>query len=279
MILNGTNVALSIYAEIKQQIDSLQSRPTLWVILIGDTAESKKYVAQKKKWAEKVGMHFELFTFEATMSQEKLVEYIQKLNNNPEISGFMVQTPLPKHIDTQQVMQTIIPSKDVDGFHPENQWKVLIGDNSGLTACTPAGIMKLLEVSHIHLPWKKVVVLGKSNIVGKPLTMLLVNAWATVTSCNSKTPDITVFTRDADIVISATGVPGILSHTDIWKNTIVIDVGFTIKDDKILWDADFENIDAQGNLITPVPWGVWPMTVAMLLSNTLIAYKRHLWIQ
>ncbi len=181
----------------------------------------------------------------------------------------MIQTPLPEHINTQKILSTINPQKDVDGFHPENQWKIMIWDPSGLVPCTPAGIMHIFEHEHINLVWKKITIIGRSNIVGKPLVNLCINAWATVTACNSKTIDVSEHTRSADIVVVATGQPGLLTVDMVSDRAIIIDVGFSVIDNKIHGDTCYEELLKNGNPITPVPGWVGPLTVAMLMQNTL----------
>jgi len=279
MILSWTKVAKNIYSELKQEIEKSNYSPTLGAILVWDNSGSLRYIKQKKKWAEKVWITFKLFQFEKNISEMELLKNIEKLNADKNMNGYIVQLPLPNHINTKNIINSISPKKDVDGFHPENQGKILIWDTSGFVPCTPAGIIELLKSENIEIIWKQIVILWKSNIVWKPITMLLINAGATVISCNSKTPDISKYTKTADIIISATGIPWIISLKNIWKNTIIIDVGFWIVDNKIVGDAIYEPIEKNGNLITPVPGWVGPMTVAILMKNTLKAYKNQLWIQ
>ncbi len=278
MILDGKKIAAEIYSSLKIQVQELPTPPTLGIVLIWSDPVSMRYIGQKEKWAKYLGINFELYKFPIDISEEHLKQEIQNLNQNPKVSGYIIQFPLPKTIDLHSITQEISPLKDVDWFHPENQGKTLIGDTSGLTACTPAGVMELLSTENIDVVGKHVVVLWKSNIVGKPLTMLLINAGATVTSCNSKTSNISTYTKHADIVISATGIAGIITKDIIQESTIVIDVGFSLYDGVIMGDANFTEIHEQGNLITPVPGGVGPMTVAMLMKNTITTHKRQLWI-
>ena len=240
MILDGKKIAIDIYEDLKNQVSQLKEKPSLGIILIWEDPASLRYIKQKQKWAEYIGIDFRLSDFSVDTPESELIKKVHELNNNTTISGFMIQTPLPETIDTDILLSAISPEKDVDGFHPINQWKLLIGDTSWLIACTPAGIIKLLETKDIAIAWAAIVVLWKSNIVGKPITQLLINAWATVTSCNSQTPDISRYTKHADIVITATGVPGILGKKDIWKHTVVIDVWFYIQNDIVSGDAIFE---------------------------------------
>ncbi len=273
MYICGKKIASEIYDDLEQKIALLTKKPTLGAILVGNNSESLRYIGQKRKFAEKIGMHFKLLHLPDDVSQELLLSYIEEWNHSPDISGYIVQLPLPAHIDTTRIIAEISPAKDVDGFHPENQGKVMIGDESGFVPCTPAGVMHILASEHISLSGKKICIIGRSNIVGKPLAMLCINAGATVTSCNSQTPNLRDFTQNADIVICATGHAGLLQADMISKDTLVIDVGFSVVDGKIHGDAATQAIHEQGNRITPVPGGVGPMTVAMLLSHT---YDAHL---
>jgi len=278
MLLDGKKVAENIYKEIAEEIDWLTKKPCLGAVLLWEKdSPSMRYIEQKKRNAEKVGMEFILHHLAEDTSEKELLSKIQELNTDTHLSGYIVQLPLPQHIDNNTIINAIDSSKDVDGFHPINQGKLVTWDDSGFTPCTPAGIMHLLSSQNIDLTGKSVVIIGKSNIVGKPLISLCLNQWATVTSCNSKTPDISIYTKQADIVISATGMPHIITADIIGDKTVVIDVWFSIIDGKILWDSDVEAIDQQWNLVTPVPGWVWPMTVAMLLWNTLKAHKTYLW--
>lgn len=279
MILNGRKIALKMYDEMSWEISKHEKKPTLWAILVGDNSSSLRYIKQKRKWAEYVGINFQLLELQEDISEEDLLRNVEKYNLDTHISGFIIQLPLPKSIDTQKIMRAILPEKDVDGFHPVNQWKILLWDNSGLIPCTPAGIMKLLSSQNIDVSGKKVVVIGRSNIVGKPLVNLLMNAGATVTNCNSKTPDITPYTKQADIVISATGVPKMIGKEHVSQDAIIIDVWFSVIDGKATGDTDVEALDQNGNLVTPVPGWVGPMTVAMLIHNTLLTHKRQLWVK
>ncbi|MCH2188576.1 bifunctional 5,10-methylenetetrahydrofolate dehydrogenase/5,10-methenyltetrahydrofolate cyclohydrolase [Candidatus Gracilibacteria bacterium] len=272
--INGIQIAGNIYAHIQNEIQSLHIQPSLVAVLVGNNPASLRYIEQKKKWAETVGIQFTLKHFEIDISQKELEAEIHKINTHPDIHGCIVQLPLPNHIDSLSIISTLSPKKDVDGFHPENQGKTVIGDDSGMIPCTPAGIMHIFADQNISLSGKKVAILGRSNIVGKPLTNLLINAGATVVSCNSQTPDITLYTKDADIIVLATGNPGLLRADMISKEAIIIDVGFSVINGKICGDADFENISKNGNLITPVPGGVGPLTVAFLMKNTLEASKK-----
>lgn len=275
MILDGKKLAADIYNDLSEKIKKSPSIPTLGAVLVGNNSASLRYIRQKQKFSEKIGMNFELFRFPEDISEEQLREEIHKLNENDSISWYIVQLPLPSHIDSLRIIRNIHPLKDVDGFHPENQWKVMIGDETGFVPCTPAGVMELLKEYNIALSRKKVVILGRSNIVGKPLALLCINAGATVISCNSHTPDIHTYTKDADIVICATGQAHLLQVDMVSAEAIIIDVGFSVIDEKIYGDADTTWFLSQGNPITPVPGWVGPMTVAMLLSNTYNAHSKR----
>lgn len=274
MIINWKNIALNIYNDIKWTISNLENKPTLWAILVWDNSSSIRYIKQKKKWAEYVGINFNLVKFEETISEVELLKQINDFNNDTNISWYIVQLPLPKHINETNIIHSISPEKDVDGFHPINQWKILIWDHSGLVPCTPAWIMEIFDSESIDVVWKVICVIGRSNIVWKPITSLLINAWATVISCNSKTKDVSKFTKEADIVVVATWQPWLLKEEMLKSWSIVIDVWFTVVDWKIHWDAETEKIDSAWHNITPVPGWVWALTVALLMKNTLKAHTK-----
>ena len=276
MILDGKIVAQKIYDDLKKEVYSFEKKPKLVVILVGKNSPSLRYINQKQKWADYVWIDFELINFDSDVLENTILETINKLNNDKNINGFMVQTPLPNHINLSNIINAINSNKDVDGFHPINQWKIVIWDKSWLRACTPSWVIELCKYYNIDLIWKKVVIIWRSNIVWKPLANLLINIWSTVTSCNSKTKNIEFYTKNADIIITAMGKPKFLTVDKISKNTIIIDVGFSVIDDKIYGDADFENIVNNWNKITPVPGWVWPLTVACLIKNTLKAYYNQL---
>jgi len=275
-ILDWKFVASKIHEDLKKRVSQFDTAITLWAVLIWDEdSPSLRYIHQKRMACEKIGLSFSLFHFPKSISEDELIDEIHKLNNDNNISAYIVQLPLPAHINSSKIIEHIDPSKDADWFHPENQWKVMIGDTSWFTPCTPAGIIQILEYYNIQLSWKKVCMIWKSNIVWKPLSLLCVNAGATVTLCHSKTPDINQYTKIADIIISATWVAWILTPEMTSKSAIIIDVWFSLVEWEICWDSETQKFIENGNLITPVPWGVWPMTVAMLLFNTLKAYERR----
>lgn len=272
MILNWTRTASKIYTQLKENILKLEKKPTLWAILVWNSPASLRYIKQKRKFAKKIGMWFEFIQRDEKISQKELLETIRACNTSENISGYIVQLPLPKHIDTNKIIESIDPKKDVDGFHPENQWKVMIDDNSGFIPCTPAGIMHLLSEYKVELSWKKICIIWRSNIVGKPLALLCINAGATVSVCNSRTPKLEDFTLSADIIICATGIPHLIKPDMTHKNAIIIDVWFSVVDGKIIGDTDTQAFLDAGNSITPVPGWVGPMTVAMLMTNTYLAH-------
>lgn len=272
MIIDGKAIAQKHYEKLKERIEKLHKKPKLSAILVGDNEVSLRYIEQKRKWAKHVGIDFELIQMESSTDERKLLSKIKELNTDEKTNGIIVQLPLPTWINTNRVLRTISYKKDVDGFNPVNVGKVTVGDKTAFVPCTPAGIIKILEKEKIHVEGKNITIIGRSNIVGKPLAALLINAWATVTVCNSKTPHIEKHTAMSDIVISAAGCPGILKVNMIKVGTTVIDVWFTVKNGEILGDADFKNIEMVGNTITPVPGWVGPLTVAMLMENTLKAY-------
>ncbi len=273
MIIDWKKIALEIYDFLKEELKNSGKKYKLSAILVWKNSPSLRYIKQKEKWANYVWINFNLLNFDDSISEIELLEEIKKLNSDKETTAFMVQLPLPKHINSDKIINAISPEKDADWFSPVNLWKVVLWDKKALVSCTPAGIMKLLEESKIELSWKNAIVIGRSNIVWKPLANLLINAWATTTICNSRTKNIDFFTKNADIIVVATWIPHLLKANMINKNSVIIDVWFSVIDEKIIWDCDFENINAQGNLITPVPGWVGPMTVAMLMSNVIKAGK------
>jgi len=274
MIINGKDIAGKIYEDLKSTIASSDTQYKLVAVLVWENSASLRYIAQKQKWADYVGIDFRLDQLDTNISQGDLLSHIEALNSDPSVTGYIVQLPLPAHIDPTPIINAIDPKKDVDGFHPENQWKIMIGDESGLVCCTPAGVMDILKSIKFNPIGKIVTVVGKSNIVGKPITNLLMNAWATVISCDSKTPDIWVYTDSSDLVVMAAWVPGLLTSDMVPDKVVIIDVWFSIVDGKVYWDADFENIVPNVAAITPVPGWVWALTVANLMKNVVKAGKQ-----
>lgn len=281
-ILNGNEVAKQIKLEIKAEVETLiangSKKPHLAAILVGNDGASMTYVAAKAKDCEQVGFDSTVLRFEATITETELLNEVEKINNNPEIDGLIVQLPLPKHINEKKVTETIKWQKDVDGFHPYNVGLMFKGLPCYLPA-TPFGITKLLEHYHIETTGKNCVVIGRSDIVGKPMSALMLNKNCTVTVCHSKTVDINSFTQKADILIAAVGIPNYVKEEMVKQGAVVIDVGITRVDDntekgyKLVGDVDFENVSKVAGYITPVPGGVGPMTRVGLLLNTLRAVK------
>jgi methylenetetrahydrofolate dehydrogenase (NADP+)/methenyltetrahydrofolate cyclohydrolase len=277
ILLDGKEVAKKIEQEIIEKTKILKDRgitPGLAVILVGADPASQSYVKNKEKLALKLGFYSTHLNFESSITQEELIAEIKKLNNDPLIHGILIQLPLPKHIEGKAILDAISRYKDVDGFNPYNVGKLDTGD-SIFKPCTPYGIMKIFEHYNIELSGKHVVVLGRSNIVGKPIGHLVIENDATVTVCHSKTKDIKKYSLMADILISAIGRPNSVTEDMVSPGTIVVDVGINRVDDKLVGDVDFENVKDKCSYITPVPGGVGSMTVIMLMYNTLESALRH----
>lgn len=278
-LIDGKAVSQKIKTEIVRRVEQLAQKgiiPGLAVVLVGDDPASHTYVSNKKKTCEALGMRSDLLQFPATMPEKELLDVIEKLNNDPEIHGILVQLPLPEHIDEFKVIVAIDPEKDVDGFHPVSVGNMMIGRETFLP-CTPHGIMKLLDEYGVDPSGKHAVVIGRSNIVGKPAGILLLQRNATVTYCHSKTADLAAHTRQADILISAVGKPKFLGKDYIKAGAVVIDVGMNRDENgKLCGDVDMEEAMETASFITPVPGGVGPLTIAMLMENTLLSAERGL---
>jgi methylenetetrahydrofolate dehydrogenase (NADP+)/methenyltetrahydrofolate cyclohydrolase len=276
-IIDGNALAKKIRIEIATRTASLVAKgiqPGLAVLLVGEDPASQVYVRNKVKACEDVGMHSILERHPADLSEEKLLKRIDELNQDKSIHGILVQLPLPKHIDSHRVIESIAPEKDVDGFHVANAGALMIGAPL-FRPCTPYGCMKMLESIDYPIRGARAVVIGASNIVGKPMAMLLLQAGATVTICNSKTRDLSAHTKEADILVVATGKPKMITAEMVKPGAVVIDVGINrLPDGKLCGDVDFESVQAVASAITPVPGGVGPMTITMLLLNTLEAAER-----
>ena len=271
IIMDGKALAAQVKREITQQIASSNLTPGLAVIIVGDNPASRIYVNAKKKDCEACGIKSFEFALDADAGEEKLLDLILELNGRPDVHGILVQLPLPKGYSEQAVIQAISPDKDVDAFHFENVGKITTGDYIFLP-CTPAGVMELLDHYNIDPAGKHCVVVGRSNIVGKPQALLLLHRHATVTICHSRTPDLGAMTRQADILVAAVGKPGLITADMVKPGAVVIDVAINRKeDDKICGDVDFDAVSKIASHITPVPGGVGPMTRAVLLRNTLQA--------
>lgn len=279
-ILDGKKCSQEILDKIKEKVDALKNSnkrvPGLAVIIVGNNPASKIYVNSKVKACEKVGFYSKEIFLDENISQAELLENIQALNNDNKIDGILVQLPLPKHLNEDEICNAIDTSKDVDGFKAENLGKVMLGKEDGMVPCTPQGIMYLLDsIKDINLYGMNGVVIGRSNIVGKPISSLLINRGVTTTICNSRTKNIEDVLRNADIIIAALGKPKFLKENMVKEGAIIIDVGINRVDGKLCGDVDFENVSKLASFITPVPGGVGPMTIAMLLNNTLRAYDKR----
>ncbi|MGL4947455.1 MAG: bifunctional methylenetetrahydrofolate dehydrogenase/methenyltetrahydrofolate cyclohydrolase FolD [Cetobacterium sp.] len=277
-ILDGKEISQKVRDSIKSEILEIKQKigtvPGLVVIQVGDNAASKIYVNSKIKQCAEVGIDSTNYILAEDITEIELLNKIEELNKDESIHGILVQLPLPNHIDTPKVIEAIDINKDVDGFKPENLGKVVLGDDSALISCTPAGILRLFQEYKIDLVGKDVVVIGRSNIVGKPMTALLINEGATVTVCNSKTKKLSEKTKNADVVIVAIGKANFLKGNMVKDGAIIVDVGINRNENnKICGDVDFESVKDKVAYITPVPGGVGPMTIAMLLNNTLKTFK------
>ena len=278
-IIDGKKVSSNIKDNIAAEVNTLKNKtgktPGLAVVLVGDDPASAVYVKNKNKTCKNIGFQsFEHILPENT-SENKLLNLINELNNDDQVNGILVQLPLPSHISSSKILVSINPQKDVDGFHLENVGRLVTG-NALFKPCTPAGIIKLLDEYKIEIEGKNAVIIGRSNIVGKPVSFLLLERNATVTICHSRTKDLPSITRSADILIAAIGKPNFVSLDMVKNNAVVIDVGINRLDGKLVGDVDFTSVSKQASLITPVPGGVGPMTIAMLMENTLQAFKNSL---
>ena len=275
-IIDGKELARSIRGEVKKGVDNLREKnviPKLAVIMVGDNSASKVYVKNKSKACQECGVEFEEILLDANTSMETLLSIIDKLNERTDINGILLQSPIPKDLNIQEAFERISYKKDVDGFNPVNVGKLMIGEDTFIS-CTPYGIIKMLEAYNIEIEGKHAVIIGRSNIVGKPLAQCLLRNNATVTICHSKTRDISQITKTADILISAVGRVNMVTSEMVKEGAVVIDVGMNRNDDgKLVGDVDFENVKEKASYITPVPGGVGPMTIAMLMNNVVKATK------
>ena len=286
-IIDGKQISTEIKDEVKAEVAKYKEQtgkvPGLAVILVGEDPASKVYVRNKGRACENIGIYSEQILMDPSISQDVLIDKVKELNSNVKINGILMQSPLPDGLNESAVVNNIDPSKDVDGFHPINVGKLLIGEDT-FVSCTPAGVQQLLIRSGVEIEGKHVVIVGRSNIVGKPVTALLMQKKkggnATVTVCHSRTPDLGAVTRQADILIAAIGKPKLVTADMVSEGTVVIDVGINrIKDDsrksgyRLVGDVDYEPVSEKASRITPVPGGVGPMTIAMLMFNTLKSFK------
>ncbi len=279
MIIDGKLISLKrkdiLKEEIAQLVQAGKRIPKLTVVLVGNNQASQTYVRNKEKACEYIGMQSEIIRLEGCISEEDLIRQIQLLNNDDSVDGILVQLPLPSHIHDEKIINLIVPSKDVDGFHPVNVAKLMLGQN-GLVPCTPKGMMVLLDEIDCDLTGKEVVVVGRSNIVGKPVALLCLQKNATVTIAHSKTKNLKEVCQKADILIAAIGQSKFFTREYIKEGAIVLDVGMNRdENNKLCGDVDFEDVKDIVSYITPVPGGVGPMTIAMLLENTMQVYKER----
>ena len=275
-IIDGKKVSAEVKAQVAKETEELKQQgitPGLAVVIVGDDPASRVYVNNKKKACEIVGFKSEEYALPAETTQEELLELVYTLNNKKDINGILVQLPLPKHLDEKEVIEAINPIKDVDAFHATNVGKIMIGDYDFLP-CTPAGVMEMLASYDIDVNGKNCVVIGRSNIVGKPMAMLLLHKNGTVTICHSRTQNLKEVCAGADILVAAVGIPKFVTADMVKEGAVVIDVGMDRDENgKLCGDVDFENVKDKTSYITPVPGGVGPMTIAMLMKNTIKACR------
>lgn len=275
-ILDGKQIAKEYRQRLKNQVNELKEHgftPKLSVILVGNDSASQSYVKSKKKAAEKIGMISEIVHLDESTSEEEVLSELNRLNNDDTVSGILVQVPLPKQVSEQKVLETINPNKDVDGFHPINIGKLYI-DEQTFVPCTPLGIMEILKHADINLEGKNAVVIGRSHIVGQPVSKLLLQANATVTILHSRTKNMNAHLKQADVIVSAVGQPGLVTKENVKEGAVIIDVGNTPDENgKLKGDVAYDEVKEIASAITPVPGGVGPLTITMVLNNTLLAEK------
>lgn len=276
ILIDGKELARKTRQNLKIDCDNLKSKgiiPKLAVIMVGDNPASKVYVKNKSKACEEVGIEYEEFLLDENTTQKDLISLIEQLNEREDVTGILLQSPIPAHLDINEAFRTISPKKDVDGFHPVSVGKLTLGQDT-FVSCTPYGVIKMFEEYNIDLEGKNVVIIGRSNIVGKPLIQCCLNKNATVTVCHSRTKNLAEHTKRADIVIVAIGKAKFLKEDMVKDGAVVIDVGINRGEDgKLCGDVDFENVSQKASYITPVPGGVGPMTIAMLMNNVIKAAK------
>jgi len=276
--IDGKAIAAEFRAQVALEVDELVQKgikPGLAVVIVGDDPASRTYVNNKKKACALAGIYSEEYALPATTSQPELMALVGKLNAKKDINGILVQSPLPNNLDEEAVVEAINPEKDVDAFNPSNVGRIMIG-NFHFLPCTPAGVIELLRSENIEIEGKNCVVIGRSNIVGKPMAMLLLHHNGTVTICHSKTKNIKEICKNADILVAAVGKPGFVTADMVKPGAVVIDVGMNRDENgKLCGDVDYVNVEKVASYITPVPGGVGPMTIAMLLKNTVVAAKRQ----
>ena len=275
-LIDGKAVSASVRAQVAQEVAAMKEKgvtPGLAVVIVGDDPASRTYVNNKKKACAETGIYSEEYALPVSTTQEELLELVRTLNGKPDIHGILVQSPLPKGLDEEAVIEEINPQKDVDAFHPQNVGRIMIG-NFHFLPCTPAGVIELIRSQGIEIAGKSCVVIGRSNIVGKPMAMLLLHNNGTVTICHSKTQNLAAICREADILVAAVGRPKFVTEDMVKPGAVVIDVGMDRDENgKLCGDVDFAHVEPKAGYITPVPGGVGPMTIAMLLRNTITAAK------
>lgn len=272
VIMDGKALAEKIRARIKAEVAKLRIKPGLAAILVGENLASKVYVDIKRKTCDEVGIYSELYKLPESTTEEELLRLINRLNSGKKIHAILVQLPLPQHISEEKILAAVAIEKDVDGFSPVNVGKLFSG-NEAAVPCTPKGVIRLLDEYGIEIAGKNAVVIGRSKIVGRPTALLLLNRDATVTICHSKTRNLEHYTRNADILVAAAGKPKLVTAGIVKEGAVVIDVGINRVDGKLVGDVDFDSVKKKAGHITPVPGGVGPMTVAMLMENTIERYK------
>lgn len=276
MIISGKEISVKIKDQLKEEVSKIKETyprlPKLVVILVGDNQSSQTYVRNKERGCQYIGIESEILRHDASFSEIELLQEINDLNNDDTVDGILVQLPLPQHINEEKVLDAIVPSKDVDGFHPENVAKLFLGQHS-LVPCTPKGMMVLLEEINYDLAGKEVVIVGRSNIVGKPVALLCLQKNATVTIAHSQTKDLKAVCSRADVLIAAIGKPKFFNHEYVKDGAVVLDVGINRdENNKLCGDVDFDDVKDKVSAITPVPGGIGPMTITMLMKNTIEAF-------
>ena len=276
MIISGKEISVKIKDQLKEEVSKIKETyprlPKLVVILVGDNQASQTYVRNKERGCQYIGIESEILRHDASFSEIELLQEINDLNNDDTVDGILVQLPLPQHINEEKVLDAIVPSKDVDGFHPENVAKLFLGQHS-LVPCTPKGMMVLLEEINYDLAGKEVVIVGRSNIVGKPVALLCLQKNATVTIAHSQTKDLKEVCSRADVLIAAIGKPKFFNHEYVKDGAVVLDVGINRdENNKLCGDVDFDDVKDKVSAITPVPGGIGPMTITMLMKNTIEAF-------
>ena len=274
ILLDGKKISSEIIQGLKTRINEETYKPGLGIVLVGNRSDSLKYVQSKKKVCSQIGIQFHLIHLEENCEEDHILKVIDELNGKPSINGIIVQLPLPKGFNTEKILDKVVPEKDVDGFHQENAGKLFLNRNINFVPCTPLGCMKLIDHYGIDVEGLNICVIGCSNVVGLPLSMMLIQRNATVTMCNIYTKDLKKHTLSADMVFSCCGVPGIIKGDMIKDGVIIVDIGINFVDGKLVGDVDFESVKDKCSFITPVPGGVGPMTIAMLMEQTIEAWER-----